>query len=223
MIKIKHALMLEKGFTLVEVAIVLVIVGLMMSAFLMPLSAQLEQRQRAETRAILEQAKEALVGYAIVNKYLPCPDTQATPTGIEGGRTANQCTNPEGVLPWQALGVSGQDGWGRYIRYRVTPAFSNTSTFFTLATPGTITVNSDISTLTNSAAAVLISHGLNGLGAVQMSAATSTDEQINTDGNAVFMSHTPTPQGSANEFDDQVDWLSPNILFNRMVSAGKLP
>ncbi len=92
-----------------------------------------------------------------------------------------------------------------------------------MATPGTITVNSDISTLTNSAAAVLISHGLNGLGAVQMSAATSTDEQINTDGNAVFMSHTPTPQGSANEFDDQVDWLSPNILFNRMVSAGKLP
>jgi len=45
-----------------------------------------------------------------------------------------------------------------------------------------------------------------------------SDEQANTDGNRTFVSHTPTP-----DFDDQVAWLSGNILLNRMVAAGKLP
>jgi hypothetical protein len=34
----------------------------------------------------------------------------------------------------------------------------------------------------------------------------------------VFVSHNPTPT-----FDDLVIWISPNVLINRMVSAGKLP
>jgi len=35
---------------------------------------------------------------------------------------------------------------------------------------------------------------------------------------------TPQRRGAAtSEFDDIVTWLSPNILFNRMVVAGKLP
>jgi len=39
-----------------------------------------------------------------------------------------------------------------------------------------------------------------------------------------FVSHDPTPVGAANgEFDDIVIWLSPNILYNRMIAAGRLP
>jgi prepilin-type N-terminal cleavage/methylation domain-containing protein len=223
-----------QGFTLVEVAIVLIIVGLMMSAFLMPLAAQLEQRQRVQTQVTIAQVKEALIGFALVNGYLPCPDTQNVPTGIEGGRTANICTVSDGVLPWQVLGVEGKDDWGRYIRYCVTPAFTNNNNLshFNLATVGSNRVNSDIGTLTTTAVAVIVSHGPNGYGALttvqnspgnQMPAATSADETENTDGDGVFVSHVPTPQGSTNEFDDEVSWISSNILFNRMVTAGKLP
>jgi prepilin-type N-terminal cleavage/methylation domain-containing protein len=38
------------GFTLVEMAIVLVIVGLLLGGLLMPLSAQIEQRRIGETQ-----------------------------------------------------------------------------------------------------------------------------------------------------------------------------
>ena len=40
----------------------------------------------------------------------------------------------------------------------------------------------------------------------------------------VFVSHIPTASSATNgEFDDIVIWLSPNILFGKMVAAGKLP
>ena len=53
---------------------------------------------------------------------------------------------------------------------------------------------------------------------------TGLDEAANLDGNRVFVSHTPAQDTATNgEFDDLMIWLSPNILFNRMVAAGKLP
>jgi len=37
-----------------------------------------------------------------------------------------------------------------------------------------------------------------------------------------FIYHTPVPAGSSDEFDDIVTWLSPNVLYNRMVAAGAI-
>jgi len=34
--------------------------------------------------------------------------------------------------------------------------------------------------------------------------------------------HTITPPGP-NEFDDLVTWISPNILYSRLIAAGRLP
>ncbi len=50
----------------------------------------------------------------------------------------------------------------------------------------------------------------------------SADETANGDNDRVFVSHTPTPPG-LNEFDDLVIWISPNILYNRLIAAGRLP
>ncbi len=226
----KHTPM--SGFTLVEMAVVLVIVGLLLTGLLVPLGAQLELRRQEETRVALDEAKEALIGYALANNFFPCPDTNAIPNGTEGARAANQCVTSVGVLPWQVLGVRAQDAWGRYIRYRVTPAFTDNAAFFSLATPGGIRVNSDTGTLTTTAVAVVVSHGPNGFGGInttqatpanQMPAPTGADELENTDADTIYMSHTPTPVGSANEFDDSVNWVSSSILMNRMVAAGQLP
>jgi prepilin-type N-terminal cleavage/methylation domain-containing protein len=225
----------RNGFTLVEMAIVLVIVGLLLAGLFTPLNAQLELRRTEETRVILDEAKDALTGFAVSNKFLPCPDVAVIPTGVEGARNGatNQCIGLEGVLPWQVLGVRAVDAWGRYIRYRVSLDFSNNVTFFTMTDTGDITVNSDTGILTTSAIAVLVSHGTNGFGGItttqatpanQMPAPTGADELENSNGlNLTYISHTPTPQGSANEFDDNVTWISSTILVNRMVAAGQLP
>jgi prepilin-type N-terminal cleavage/methylation domain-containing protein len=224
----------KKGFTLIEMAIVLVIVGLLLAGLFTSIRTQFELRRAEETRIVLEEAKEALMGYALANKFLPCPDTNAVPNGTESPRgVSNECTTLEGVLPWQILGVRGLDSWDRYIRYRVSTNFSNNVAFFGISDTGDIRVNSNTGTLTASAVAVLISHGPNGFGGRnttqaspdnQMPVPSGTDELENSNGlNLTYMSHTPTPQGSANEFDDSVSWISSTILTNRMVAAGQLP
>ena len=71
-------------------------------------------------------------------------------------------------------------------------------------------------TLTDTAVAVVYSRGRNG-----GVAPASTDETANGNADRVVVSHTPTT--GANEFDDIVAWLSPNVLYNRMIAAGRLP
>jgi hypothetical protein len=66
--------------------------------------------------------------------------------------------------------------------------------------------------------AVVLSTGPNGV-----SGAHGADEAANLDADRVFVHHVPTPAGSANEFDDILTWLSPNVLYNRLISAGPLP
>ncbi|HLD09715.1 MAG TPA: prepilin-type N-terminal cleavage/methylation domain-containing protein, partial [Methylophilaceae bacterium] len=56
----------SNGFTLVEMAVVLVIVGLLLAGLLMPLSAQLDQRNTTDTQKALAEIQQALIGYAIV-------------------------------------------------------------------------------------------------------------------------------------------------------------
>lgn len=55
------------GFSLIELAIVLVIVTILIGGLAVPLSAQIEARRIAETRKIMEEAREALMGYAMTH------------------------------------------------------------------------------------------------------------------------------------------------------------
>jgi prepilin-type N-terminal cleavage/methylation domain-containing protein len=61
MIKIK------RGFTLIEMAIVLVIITILIGGLAVPLSAQIQARRIAETKKIMEEAREAIVGYAMTH------------------------------------------------------------------------------------------------------------------------------------------------------------
>lgn len=55
----------QHGFSLIELAIVLVIVTILLGGLAVPLSAQIEARRIAETRKIMEEAREAIMGYAM--------------------------------------------------------------------------------------------------------------------------------------------------------------
>lgn len=214
----------QLGFTLVEMAIVLVIVGLLIAGLLTPLGVQRDIRDYSETRAELAEIREALIGFALShqavdgNPYLPCPDTDGD--GSEN-RTGTACTSATGAgdLPWNTLGLGRTDSWNNAYLYRVASAYSNSNTGFTLTPAGdNIIVNTIAAGGTNIATgipAVIVSKGKNGTG-------TANDEAENSDGDITFVRKEQIDV-AANAFDDVVVWVPSTILVNRMVSAGLLP
>ena len=61
----------QRGFTLIELAIVLVIITILIGGLAVPLSAQIQARRIAETNRTLEEAREAIMGYAMSHIVSP--------------------------------------------------------------------------------------------------------------------------------------------------------
>ena len=151
-----------RGFTLIEMAVVLVILGLLLGGMLLPISAQMDMEGRRKTASSLEEIKEALIGFAVINGRLPCPASN-TSNGLED---SGMCDSYNGYLPAATIGITpvdengyALDGWGgtsaNRIRYAVTTtngkAFTNGINSFSL-TPdlhvcasGTGITNTDLS------------------------------------------------------------------------------
>jgi hypothetical protein len=171
----------------------------------------------------MNEIKDAIYGYTMVNGRLPCPAkaTIATNTLNAG---ISDCKLTLGVIPWATLGTSETDAWGRRFTYSASSSFTTAN--FSLSSNGTLTVKTAVNGGTNVATsipAIFVSHGSNGSGAytsagIQLTPSVAPDEAGNSDTDTIFVSHDFTPT-----FDDLVMWISPNILFNRMVMAGKLP
>jgi prepilin-type N-terminal cleavage/methylation domain-containing protein len=206
------------GFTLIEMAIVLVILAILLITFLTPLRAQRDLKDYSDARTSLEQIKEALYGYALSHPatdgkpHFPCPDTDND--GSEN-RTGAVCTSDVGALPTKDLGILGLDVWNNKYIYKVTQAFADSAVGFTFATSGNITIldASGGSVLVANIPVLVLSKGKNG-----SLAAVSADEIENTNGDSNYVYHELTPT-----FDDLVVWISANSLFSRMVAAGQLP
>lgn len=145
-----------RGFSLVEIAVVLVIVGLLLVGLLLPLGAQIEQRKITETNRQLEDAREALIGFAIVNGRLPCP-ARSNSAGAEVRNAAGECKNTSGtvvedhyggmlsdgtvggLIPAVTIGLQpvdsagfALDAWGNRIRYAIAMTITGTGCAGTL-------------------------------------------------------------------------------------------
>lgn len=233
----------QSGFTLVEIAIVLVIIGIALGGLLTSLTAQVDQRDYAQTKQSMEEIRDALLGYALSHGYLPCPAISAT-NGAEDRAAVGNCTAGKrvGFLPWAELGVKKTDSWNNLYRYSVTPAYSNSVALIALS-PATAR---DITIQTRDAAGVLVnlsnandipvavvSHGKNGYGATSNDgvlladpSANNDDEKTNNVGvgtvlvSREFGNNKSTTYG---EYDDLVVWISPNTYLSKMVTVGNLP
>lgn len=231
------------GFTLTELAIVMIIMALLIGGMMMPLSAQQDNRNNAETTRQLDEIRDALIGYAVINGQLPCP-AKSTSDGSEArNATTKECDKRFGQLPWITLATKPSDSWGHLFIYSVSPKFSNqkitldltvTKTDITIKTRDA-TGNLDNLSNADDIPVVILSTGKNGYWSWTLdqaaqnadSASANGDEDTNASSAAdgrTFVSRTPSgPDSAIGEFDDLVTWVSPNVLFNRMVAAGKLP
>lgn len=263
----------QAGFTLVELAIVLVIVGVLLGGFIGTLSSRIESTQRSNAQDQLEDIKSALLGYASAKGRLPCPTT--TTGGGEEQPAGGSCTIQHGFVPGRTLGLSGAynfddlllDTWGNPIRYSVSDDFG-TDAFTTpytgvgnggmkdvgmdvlrpnlIVCDGDSTSGSDCSGGANkileNAPFILLSLGKDGNEFVVNTANASTDQGENSaeadvtanaagenlaysvGNNRVFVSKSYSGVGAtADQFDDVVVWVSPYILYSRMIEAGQLP
>jgi prepilin-type N-terminal cleavage/methylation domain-containing protein len=220
----------EQGFTLIELAIVMAVAGLMLAGTMKLLGGQLDQSRTRTTRDRLQMAYDALVSFYVTHAYLPCPaDGALTGSDADYGRaqpeTSGSCTGvvaTHRVLPWRTLGLQEElsfDGWRQRLTYQVSAPLTTAGA----AGPGDLSIRDGAaaipgtSELTAAAAFAVISHGENGLGAWlpsgqrKTTTGIPTHEAENTDGAEPFVDKAPS-QAAADEFDDLVIWREKGAL-----------
>ncbi|MCP4701548.1 MAG: prepilin-type N-terminal cleavage/methylation domain-containing protein [Gammaproteobacteria bacterium] len=282
----------KRGFTLIEMAMVLVIMALLVGSLLPPLVTRKEAADRQGAKEVLEQIKEALIGYYLVNRRLPCPASGSSFGGEDPTAPADGiCSSQHGFVPSQTLGFSGRinedglllDPWNNPYRYSVsnsdrTPTAPNAAcdtdndSIWEYTTAGAISsssppagvpincLNNNLgicddgtnaatcgsSRLTNTAPdavpAVIFSmgknwaqtsvvssaHELENVGTTVTGSVTGLSYLIPNDMQFVSRKYysadeTATVAQRTRRFDDIVTWISPNVLYNKMISTGIYP
>lgn len=258
-----------RGFTLLEMAIVVFVIGMLTAGLIGPVQTQLEARDRQQTRDYLARAAEALYGFAMTERRLPCPsrDGDGHSDPIYATPADGNCEVESGYLPWAELGIEPADAWGNLVSYRVrereftVPAQNSacdgdTANELDLCARGDIVIETRGDNAASgeveakfrfgaaaaeNVAAVLVSHGRNGYGALGADGVprapvpnSNRDEDENADGDENFISrgYTREQDGCSDdtdessplcEFDDMVQPIARSLLVSRLVSAGQLP
>ncbi|MEX2130470.1 MAG: prepilin-type N-terminal cleavage/methylation domain-containing protein [Pseudohongiellaceae bacterium] len=230
------------GFSLIEMAVVLVIVSVLLGGLLVSISQTQESGRRNDAEAKLDEIMQALYGYTQATGRLPCPAT-ATSSGAEAPVGGGVCTQAYGFVPSATLGLSGAvnadgllvDPWLSPYRYSVTT--SNASAFTTANGMRTTTMSSLAPALricADTACTTVIASGLPvvimSLGADWAVFDAGDPEEVENSGevtlsgyrhgndaNFVFRTYTE------DNFDDLLSWMSASILYTKMIAAGRLP
>ncbi|HIJ63052.1 MAG TPA: type II secretion system protein [Rhodospirillaceae bacterium] len=118
----------QRGFTLIEMAFVIVIVSLLVGGGLMSIGPIIEKTRITQTNGNFDQIENALTVFVIRNNRLPCPadgsqNNSSVSYGVEVTQlVAGTCnlTATNSVIPWKTLGLDEAfsiDGWGNRISY----------------------------------------------------------------------------------------------------------
>lgn len=142
----------SEGFSLLELAVVLFILAIVLTGLLVPLAERQEGQKRQDTEYHLEQIRDAIIGYTVINGRLPCPDCACsdphnpncgssnycsdfgiaaadTNDGVED-RISGYCPGDDsdsntGNIPWVTLGIRKSDAWGNNYTYKITSTYAD--------------------------------------------------------------------------------------------------
>jgi len=125
----------ESAYTLVEMAFVLLIIGLLAKTAIGPLAQIQEHSKRQQAERELQRVREVIFSHLVAYGALPCPMSSSSSTasvtnGYAGNNEASAirvCSVSTGYVPASALGLAGSinadgaliDPWGREYRYTV--------------------------------------------------------------------------------------------------------
>ena len=282
----------QSGFTLIEIAIVLLIVTILLGYTVALIPRQQEIKQYRDVERKMDEVIAAIVGFTQINGRLPCPAIPNS-AGVEDGGGDIDCNNYGGFVPVNTLGLTGRlnadslllDPWGNPYRYYVSNSdvdvggvddsdfvingemrevglVSTVAPYLDLDGQFVICDMEDptlndicdfpaVEVFGNALGAggpyagapfVLISHGKN-----WNEGAAAGDELVNMGATLTTAFAPPIPNGPAgsayllkdesagettfvrrvtgfaDDFDDVVKWVSPNILYSKMIEAGQLP
>jgi prepilin-type N-terminal cleavage/methylation domain-containing protein len=237
-----HCRRFSAGFTLVEMAVVVTLIGILMAMGLAVTTSVMQNTQRTVTKDRLSAIRLALMAYYRANSgVFPCPDAPAGAAVRDGLQNVAgaACSAQFGTVPYVDLGLPREtalDGYGNYISYRLatnwhtaglatTPlcASSATVTYFRPPVPApAITVNYSAGPAAT-VGIVLISHGSNGFGAWNQGDTTAsknattgaTAAEVTNQTLGATYNDLQTPVAPNATFDDLVATLAPaNIICN---------
>jgi prepilin-type N-terminal cleavage/methylation domain-containing protein len=195
------------GFTLLEIAIVMVIIGILAGGGVGLMRMLTERKARNATVDYLQQVRTALVSYAANNGRLPWADSDADGAENIGSAMGN--------LPYLTLQIAPSDAYKRNLRYEINAnlATSRTATCSALRTGLTIrplVVDADGAATAFSVAAVLVSAGpmdADSNGNVFDALAAGTHQGNNANGNPNYLRNPPVLS-----FDDLTAYIGGNEL-----------
>lgn len=232
----------QSAFTLLEVSIALVVVGLLIGGGMSLMTTSSEISKYKSTQEQLDELKEGLASYYTQFLRLPCPDTDGD--GVENF-VSGSCTSARGFLPHVTLGIGGnRDAWGERFKYVISPKF-----VLPVATPptacysstmreptGKVTINDLVVPLSSAngvmdfAAFAVLSTGKNGRQTnTAMTAAFSDDggctalnerERENCNNDSVLRAGTAMSDGSTVVFDDMLTWMGDMQLMSLLRQTG---
>jgi prepilin-type N-terminal cleavage/methylation domain-containing protein len=107
--------MQKKAFTLIELAVVVTIIGIVLGTLINFGTATLSNTKIGATKSDLESIKSSLLAYASKHGRLPYPDTDGD--GYEN--VGADCTTQTCELPYLDLNVKGTDTFGMRYSYNV--------------------------------------------------------------------------------------------------------
>jgi prepilin-type N-terminal cleavage/methylation domain-containing protein len=201
----------ERGFTLIEIAVVMVVIGLLTGGGVSLMRLLTERKARNDALTYLKETQTSLIGFAERTGRLPFADSDGD--GLENSGAAS------GTLPYRTLQVSPADSYKRAVRYALNAGLGNNrgascSALRAGLSGAPLMVDADGAAAAFATAAVLVSAGpmdADGDGSVFDDLAAGTHQGDNRDGLPNYLRHPPVAG-----FDDLVVYLGGNELYGSL-------
>ena len=222
----------KSGFTLIELSVVLIVLGLLTIAFLRLYSVHDKKIVGERTAHSITAAHNALKKYQNENGYFPCPADPTDPSGL-----ATDCNLPPppgirvvagtdgrlvriGAMPVLDLGgvnklilsSESKDGWNNRLTYAVTENMAKSASSFSSGQGGITIKDFKGDNLTTTANIVVLSHGEDGVGSysaggiLTSACGAGSKDSENCNDDAVFLSSDRSFAMGVDYHDDYIEY-----------------